>query len=70
MRRRPGKLRRGARMLASAVPSLASMPRAVLRSSQGNRWLLPLMLFLALTGLVLIVAGAVEALAPFVYAIF
>jgi hypothetical protein len=57
-------------MLASALPSLAALPKAVLSSSQGHKWLLPLMVFLGLTGLILIVAGAVEALAPFVYAIF
>jgi hypothetical protein len=36
----------------------------------GRRWLLPLAIFICVTGLLLIVAASVEALAPFVYAIF
>jgi len=70
MRRRPGKLRRGLVMMGTAVPSLIALPAAVFRSQQGKRWLVPLMVFLGLSGLLLILGGAVEALAPFVYAIF
>ena len=33
-------------------------------------WLIPLAVFLCVTGLLLIVATTVEALAPFIYAIF
>jgi hypothetical protein len=36
----------------------------------GRRWLMPLALFLCLTGLGLLLAIGVEALAPFIYAIF
>ena len=39
-------------------------------ASRGNRWLLPLAVFLCLFGAVLILATTVEALAPFIYAIF
>ena len=70
MRRRPGKLKRGLVMIGTALPSLFALPGAVYRSQQGKRWLVPLMVFLGLSGLLLILGGAVEALAPFVYAIF
>ena len=70
MKRRTGKLKRGLLMMGSAVPTLAAMPGAVWKSQQGKRWLVPLMVFLGLSGLLLILGGAVEALAPFVYAIF
>ena len=37
---------------------------------RARRWMLPLVLFLCLTGLILTLAASVEALAPFVYSIF
>ena len=40
------------------------------RSDSGKRWLIPLAVFLCVFGLVLILATTVEALAPFIYAIF
>jgi hypothetical protein len=40
------------------------------QSGPAKRWLLPLAVFLCVTGLVLVVAASVEALAPFVYSIF
>ena len=36
----------------------------------GRRWLMPLAIFLCVTGLVLVLAASVEALAPFIYSIF
>jgi len=39
-------------------------------ADSGRRWLLPLAVFLCLFGLLLILATTVEALAPFIYAIF
>ena len=35
-----------------------------------KRWLMPLAIFLCVTGLLLIVAATVEALAPFIYSIW
>ena len=35
-----------------------------------NRWLVPLVVFLCITGLVLVLASTVEVLAPFIYTIF
>ena len=57
-------------MLATAVGSIADLARGLWRSESGQRWLLPLAVFLCLFGLILILATSVEALAPFIYAIF
>lgn len=57
-------------MIASAVPSIGGFVRGLWSRSSGNRWLVPLVVFLSLTGLLLIVAASVEALAPFIYSIF
>ena len=70
MIKRRGKLRRGLIVLGTALPSIAQSARAMWRTEGGKRWLVPLMVFLSLTGLILIVAASVEALAPFIYAIF
>ena len=60
MIRRRGKMVRTLLLLGSAAPTIA----------EGRKWLVPLVIFLCVTGLVLVVAASVEALAPFVYAIF
>jgi hypothetical protein len=70
MIRRRSKLRRGLIILGTALPSIATSARAMWRTEGGKRWLVPLVVFLSVTGLVLIVAASVEALAPFIYAIF
>ena len=70
MIRRRGKLARTALLLASAVPTIADGARGLWRSETGKKWMVPLVVFLGVTGLLLIVAAGVEALAPFVYAIF
>jgi hypothetical protein len=57
-------------MIASAGGSIADLARGLWRDESGKRWLLPLAVFLCIFGLVLILATAVEALAPFIYAIF
>lgn len=68
--RKPSGIRRRLTMLGSVGGSIADLVRGMWRSEQGNRWLLPLAVFLCLFGAVLILATTVEALAPFVYAIF
>jgi len=65
-----GKFHRGFIMLVHAFPSLFDFARGLWRSNEGKRWLVPLVVFLCITGLVLIVATSVEALAPFIYTIF
>jgi len=69
VRKRSG-IRRRLIVLASAGGAIADLTRGVWRSDSGQRWLLPLAVFLCVFGLVLILATTVEALAPFIYAIF
>lgn len=57
-------------MLGSAGPTIVDGARGLWRTESGRKWMVPLVVFLCLTGLVLVVAAGVEALAPFVYAIF
>jgi len=68
--KRRGKIQRGLIILASAAGSIADLARGMWRSQASRRWLLPLAIFLCVTGLLLVVATSVEALAPFVYSIF
>jgi len=65
-----GKIRRGLIILSSATGSIGDLARGMWRSGPAKRWLLPLAVFLCVTGLVLILAASVEALAPFIYSIF
>jgi uncharacterized protein DUF5989 len=69
IRKRSG-IRRRVIVLASAAGSIAELARGLWRGGSGNRWLVPLAVFLCVLGLVLILATTVEALAPFIYAIF
>jgi len=57
-------------MMATAAGSIADLARGLWRSDSGKRWLVPLAVFMCVFGLILIVATTVEALAPFIYAIF
>jgi hypothetical protein len=70
MIRRRGKLTRTLLILGSAFPTIAEGARGLWRSESGRKWMVPLLVFLCVTGLVLVMAAAVEALAPFIYAIF
>jgi len=67
---RRNKIHRGLIVMASAGGSIAEMAQGMWRSGGAKRWLLPLAVFLCVIGLVLILAVSVEALAPFIYAIF
>jgi hypothetical protein len=70
MIRRRGKLLRTLVLLGSAPASIADGARGLWCSGSGRKWLVPLLVFLCVTGLLLVLAAGVEALAPFVYAIF
>jgi hypothetical protein len=70
MIKRRGRVMRMLLTLGSALPTIADGVRGLWRSESGRKWMVPLLVFLCLTGLVLVVAAGVEALAPFVYAIF
>ena len=63
-------MRRRFIMLGSVGGSIADLVRGLWRAESGKRWLVPLAVFLCLFGFVLILATTVEALAPFIYAIF
>ena len=70
MIRKRGKMHRRAIMVATVGGSIRELASGMWRSDSGKRWLIPLAVFLCLFGLVLILATTVEALAPFIYAIF
>jgi uncharacterized protein DUF5989 len=70
MIKKRGGFRRRMIMLGSAAGSTVDLARGLWQSDSGRRWLVPLAVFLCLFGFVLILATTVEALAPFIYAIF
>jgi hypothetical protein len=70
MIKKPGWIRRRWLMFASMAGSIGDLVRGMGRRDSGSRWLLPLAVFLCVFGLVLMLATTVEALAPFIYAIF
>jgi Family of unknown function (DUF5989) len=67
---RRGRITRMGILIASSVSSIADAVRGQWRSPAGRRWLVPLLIFLCVTGLVLTLAATVEALAPFIYSVF
>ncbi len=70
MIKKRGRIRRGLIVLGSTVESITQLSLGLWRSGSNKRWLVPLAVFLCLTGLVLILATTVEALAPFIYSIW
>ena len=70
MIKKRGRIQRGLIVFGSASGSIAQLAHGLWRSDSGKRWLIPLAVFLCVTGLVLILAASVEALAPFIYSIF
>jgi hypothetical protein len=68
--KRRSRLRRGMTIFATAIPTIVEFARRLWRSDGHKKWLIPLIVFLCVTGLVLVVATSVEALAPFIYSIF
>jgi hypothetical protein len=70
MIRKPGGIRRRLIMFGSIGGSMADLIRGLWQRESGKRWLVPLAVFLCLFSLILILATTVEALAPFIYAIF
>jgi len=70
MIKRRSRLSRALIVVSSAGPSILDGARGLWRSESGRKWLVPLLVFLCVTGLLLVLAAGVEALAPFIYAIF
>ena len=69
MIRKRGRLHRQMIVLGSMVGATSDLTQGLWREG-GKRWLIPLAVFLCLTGALLILAVTVEALAPFIYPIF
>ena len=65
-----GRTRRGLIVFGSTFGSMAQLARGLWRSDSDRRWLTPLAVFLCMTGLLLILATTVEALAPFIYSMW
>ncbi len=70
MIRKHGRVRNGLVVAASIVPSSADLVRALWRDPVRKRWLVPVVVFLCLSAVLLLLAGTVEVLAPFIYSIF
>jgi len=64
------KIQRGFIVIGSAAGSISDLAAGMWHSDASRRWLLPLAVFLCVTGLLLALAASVEALAPFIYSIF
>jgi len=65
-----GAIHRRLIMIASFGGAVADLTRGLWRDESGHRWLVPLAVFLCIFGLILVLATTVEALAPFIYAVF
>jgi hypothetical protein len=70
MLKKRGAIQRKLIVLGSSFGSIVQLAGGLWRSDSGKRWLVPLAVFLGVSGIVLAVAASVEALAPFVYSIF
>jgi hypothetical protein len=70
MIKRRNRFRRGLIILWSAGGSIGDLARGMWHGGSGKRWITPLAVFLCITGLILVAAASVEALAPFIYSIF
>jgi hypothetical protein len=64
------RTRRGLIVFGSTFGSIAQLARGQWQNDAQKRWLMPLAIFLCVTGLLLIIGTAVEALAPFIYSIW
>jgi hypothetical protein len=70
MIKRRGRIHRQLIVMGSAAGSIGELARGMWRGDSGRRWLAPLAVFICATGVILVLAASVEALAPFIYAIF
>lgn len=65
-----GRMQRQLIVFGSMGDSIADLARGLWHDGSGKKWLAPLAVFLCLTGGILVLAAGVEAVAPFIYAIF
>lgn len=65
-----GRMQRQLIVFSSMAGGASDLARGLWQGGGTKRWLAPLAVFLCVTGALLVLAAGVEALAPFVYAIF
>ena len=65
-----GRLHRQLIVFSSMAGGTGDLAKGLWSGGGTKRWLAPLAIFLCVTGGLLVLAAGVEALAPFVYAIF
>ncbi len=70
MIKKRGRTLRGLIVFASMFGSMAQLAGGLWHSDSDKRWLMPLAIFLCITGLLLVLATTVEALSPFIYSIW
>lgn len=70
MIKRRGRIGRQLIIFGSIFATTAELVASLWDARSGKRWMVPLVVFLCMTGLILTLAATVEALAPFVYSIF
>ena len=70
MIRKRGRFLRQMVIFGSVFGTMAELTHGLWQAKLGKRAMIPLVIFLCLTGLILTLAASVEALAPFVYSIF
>jgi len=70
MIKKKGRLRRQLVVMGSAFGSTGDLARGLWKGGSDRKLMVPLAIFLCATGLLLVLAAGVEALAPFIYSIF
>ncbi|HEY0313598.1 MAG TPA: DUF5989 family protein [Allosphingosinicella sp.] len=70
MIKKKGRLRRQLVVMGSAFGSTGDLAKGLWKGGSDRKLMMPLAIFLCATGLLLVLAAGVEALAPFIYSIF
>ena len=70
MIKRKGRFRRQLVVLGSAFGSTGDLAKGLWKGGSEKKLMMPLAVILCVTGLLLVLAAGVEALAPFIYSIF
>jgi hypothetical protein len=65
-----GRMQRQLIVFGSMGGAISDLAGGLWKGGGSRRWIAPLAVFLCLTGAILVLAAGVEALAPFIYAIF
>lgn len=65
-----GRIERQLIVFSSMAGGVSDLASGLWKGGGTKRWIAPLAIFLCVTGALLVLAAGVEALAPFIYAIF